>query len=154
MIDLIMPLVLDTRHFEILVPDRPHVTRGDGGHVVINPKVPVEDRTHLTREQAIELVKLTMVVGEAMKTVLTQRGIDIGRINYNDNGNWRHELHVHLYGRARSATIQKWGTFLQLPPTREAFNRDMGQLEPLNGEDITALRGEIERLLKTEKYRW
>lgn len=148
-----MTLVYESVHFQIVVPERPHVTRPDGGHLIINPKVPVEDRTKLAREQAIELVKLTMVAGEAMKTVLTRKGIPIGRMNYQDNGNWRHELHVHLYGRSRNATIQPWGTFLQIPPTREAFNAKMGNLEPLNADDVRDLRDEIERLLNTEKYR-
>ena len=147
-----MPLVFESNHFEITAPERPHVSRSDGGHLIINPKVPVEDRTHLTREQAIELVKLTMVAGEAMKTALTRRGIEIGRINYQDNGNWRHELHVHLYGRARGAKLQPYGHFLQLPPTREAFTKAMGSLEPLSLEDCAALRQEIERLLATDKY--
>src|SRR3954468_15388429 len=142
-----MTIVYAAFHFEIVVSERPHVTRGDGGHLIINPKVAVEDRTKLTREQAIELVKLTMVAGEAMKSVLTRRGIPIGRINYQDNGNWRHELHVHLYGRSHDATIQPWGTFLQLPPTREAFNARMGDLEALNADDVRELRAEIERLL-------
>ena len=131
----------------------PHVSRGDGGHLVINPRVPVEDRTELTRDQAVELMKLTMVAGEAMRTVLTARGIDIGRINYQDNGNWRAELHVHLYGRARGAKLQPYGHALAFPPTREAFMAEMGNLEPLNDEDISAVRAEIERLLATEKYR-
>lgn len=148
-----MTIVYESLHFEIVVPERPHVTRGDGGHLIINPKVAIEDRTKLTRIQAIELVKLTMVAGEAMAAVLTRKGIPIGRINYQDNGNWRHELHVHLYGRSRNATIQPWGTFLQIPPTREAFNARMGNLEPLNAEDVADLRAEIERLLATEKYR-
>ena len=148
-----MALVFESIHFDITVPERPHVSRGDGGHLIINPKVPVEDRTRLNREQAIELVKLTMVAGEAMKTALGRRGIDIGRINYQDNGNWRHELHVHLYGRARDAKLQPWGTFLQLPPTRDAFMREMGDLEPLSADDLLELRAEIERLLATEKYR-
>ena len=147
-----MPSVIETEHFEISAPERPHVSRGDGGHVIINPKLPVEDRTRLSREQAIELVKLTMVVGEAMKTVMTRRGIDIGRINYQDNGNWRPELHVHVYGRARGAKIQPYGHALAFPPTREAFLREMGDLEPLGEEDLVALRVEIERLLGTEKY--
>ena len=142
----------ESTHFNITAPERPHVSRTDGGHLIINPKVPVEDRTRLTRDQAIELVKLTMVAGEAMKTVLSRRGIAIGRVNYQDNGNWRHELHVHLYGRARDAKLQPWGTFLQLPPTRDAFMREMGDLEPLTDEDIGELRAEIERLLATEKY--
>jgi diadenosine tetraphosphate (Ap4A) HIT family hydrolase len=148
-----MALVFESNHFNITAPERPHVSRRDGGHVIINPKVPVEDRTRLTREQAIELVKLTMVAGEALKTVLGRRGIELGRVNYQDNGNWRHELHVHLYGRARDATLQPWGTFLQLPPTREAFIREMGDLEPLSEDDVRELRAEIERLLATEKYR-
>ena len=148
-----MTTVYEAAHFEILVPERPHVTRADGGHLVINPKVAVEDRTKLERGQAVELVKLTMVTGEAMKIVLTRKGIPIGRINYQDNGNWRHELHVHLYGRARNASIQPWGTFLQIPPTREAFSAKMGNLEPLNAEDVRDLRAEIERLLASEKYR-
>ena len=148
-----MPIVYESVHFEIVVPERPHVTRADGGHLIINPKVALEDRTKLSREQAVELVKLTMAVGEAMKTVLTRKGIPIGRINYQDNGNWRHELHVHLYGRSRNATIQPWGTFLQIPPTREAFNAKMGSLEPLNADDVRDLRAEIDRLLSSEKYR-
>jgi diadenosine tetraphosphate (Ap4A) HIT family hydrolase len=143
----------ESTHFNITAPERPHVSRSDGGHLIINPKVRVEDRTHLTREQAIELVKLTMVAGEAMKIVLSRRGIEIGRVNYQDNGNWRHELHVHLYGRARDAKRQPWGTFLQLPPTREAFMREMGDLEPLSDDDVRELSAEIERLLMTEKYR-
>ena len=148
-----MALVFESTHFDITVPERPHVSRGDGGHLIINPKVPVEDRTHLTREQAIELVKLTMVAGEAMKTALGRQGIDIGRVNYQDNGNWRHELHVHLYGRARDAKLQPWGTFLQLPPTRDAVNAALGDREPRSADAIRELRAEIERLLATEKYR-
>ena len=146
-------VVYESAHFEIVVPERPHVTRGDGGHLIINPKGAIEDRTKLSREQAVELVKLTMVTGEAMKTVLAHKGIPIGRINYQDNGNWRHELHVHLYGRSRNATLQPWGTFLQIPPTREAFNARMGNLDPLNAEDVRDLRAEIDRLLASEKYR-
>jgi diadenosine tetraphosphate (Ap4A) HIT family hydrolase len=148
-----MALIYEARHFVLKTLDRPHVSRSDGGHVVIDPKVPVEDRTQLTPEQAIELVKLTMVGGEALKTVLSRKGIDIGRINYQDNGNWRAELHVHLYGRARNARLQPWGHALAFPPTREAFIREMGDLEPLQAEDIAELRAEIARLLATDKYR-
>lgn len=148
-----MALIYEARHFILRTLDQPHVSRSDGGHIVIDPKVAVEDRTRLTREQAVELMKLTMVAGEAMKSVLARKGIDIGRINYQDNGNWRHELHVHLYGRARGATLQPWGHALAFPPTREAFRRDMGDLEPLREDDIAELRAEIARLLATEKYR-
>jgi diadenosine tetraphosphate (Ap4A) HIT family hydrolase len=147
-----MPLVFASEHFEIVTPEHPHVSRGDGGHLIIDPRVPVEDRTKLTRDQAVELMKLTMIAGEAMKTVLTGRGVDIGRINYQDNGNWRHQLHVHLYGRARGATLQPYGQPLAFPPTREAFMADMGDLEALNDGDVAALNKEIVRLLGTDKY--
>ncbi len=148
-----MALVYEARHFILKTLDQPHVSRSDGGHVVIDPKIAVEDRTLLSPEQAIELVKLTMVCGEALKTVLTRKGISIGRINYQDNGNWRAELHVHLYGRARGAKLQPWGHALAFPPTREAFRKEMGGLEPLRPGDIAELRAEIARLLETEKYR-
>ena len=75
-----MTLVFASKHFEIVVPPHPHVTRTDGGHLIINPKVAVLDRTQLDAERSIELAKLTAVAGEAMATVLTQRGIEIGRI--------------------------------------------------------------------------
>ena len=151
--DLRMPLIYETPNFTISTPDQPHVSRGDGGHMIINPKVTVEDRTHLSRALAIELMKLTMVAGEAMKTVMTRNGIDIGRINYQDNGNWRHELHVHLYGRARNATLQTYGHPLALPPTAQAFREQMGNLEPLHANEVAELNAEIERLLASPKYR-
>ncbi|MBM3372437.1 MAG: hypothetical protein FJY44_01050 [Betaproteobacteria bacterium] len=148
-----MALIYEARHFVLRTLDQPHVSRGDGGHIVIDPKIAVEDRTRLTREQAIELVKLTMIGGEALKTVLTRRGIAIGRINYQDNGNWRAELHVHIYGRALDAKRQPYGRALDFCGTREDFRREMGQLEGLDAEDISALREEIARLLASDKYR-
>ncbi len=144
--------IFESTHFNIITPDQPHVSRSDGGHLIVNPKVAVADRTLLDRERAIELMKLTMVAGEAMKTVLTQHGVDIGRINYQDNGNWRPELHVHLYGRARSAPAQPYGHYLALPPTAQAFKAQVPQ-QPLTVADVAALASEITRLLATEKYR-
>ena len=93
---------------------------------------------------------LTMVVGEAMKVGLSRRGIDIGRINYQDNGNWRHELHVHLYGRAKSATKQRYGEALSFPKPEKGYYEG---LSPLDADDIASVQSEIERLLATDKYR-
>lgn len=146
-------LVFDFKHFFIVTPGHPHVGRGDGGHLIINPRVIVEDRTHLTREQAVELVKITMIAGAAMRTVMTARGVPVGRINYQDNGNWRRELHVHLYGRALNAKRYPSGHFLRIPPTPEAFRAESYDLEPLNDGDVAALREEMARLLASDKYR-
>lgn len=149
-------LIYKTENFEILAAEHPHIDRSDGGHVKIIPKIRVRDRTELSLELATELMKLTMIVGEAMIVGLNKRGIDIGRINYQENGNWRvfHSdgpyLHVHLYGRARSASIQKYGDALYLP------HRDRGpydKLVPLNSGDVEAIRREIERILQTAKFR-
>ena len=146
-------IVYASHNFEIIAPGHPHVARGDGGHLIINPVATVEDRTELSREKAVELMKLTMVAGAALKCVLGRQGIRLGRINYQDNGNWRHELHIHLYGRALAATIQTYGHPLSFPPTAAAFKAQMGDLEPLTNDDVAALKEEIVRLLATDKYR-
>jgi diadenosine tetraphosphate (Ap4A) HIT family hydrolase len=104
-----MALIFESENFIVEAADRPHVDRLDGGHIRILPKARVRDRTQLSPDLAKELMKLTMIAGEAMEMALGRRGIDIGRINYQDNGNWgvfKPEgpyLHLHLYGRARSA---------------------------------------------------
>ena len=95
-------LIYETESFVVLSAEHPHIDRLDGGHIKIVPKVRVRDRTELSLQQAMELMKLTMVVGEGMASGLKKRGIDIGRINYQDNGNWRvfdpdgPYLHIHL----------------------------------------------------------
>ena len=149
-------LIHKTANFEVVAADRPHVDRRDGGHIKIVPWVRVSDRTKLLPAQAFELMLLTMIVGEAMSSGLNQRGIDIGRINYQDNGNWgvfRAEgphLHIHLYGRARSAIVQKFGDALHFPQRDTGF---YDRFEPLNTEDVAAIRAQLQRLLCTPKYR-
>ncbi|NCB21134.1 MAG: hypothetical protein EOM88_04455 [Clostridia bacterium] len=43
------------------------------------------DRQALEPKLAIELMRLTIVAGEAMTTAMNRRGVDIGRINYYNN---------------------------------------------------------------------
>jgi diadenosine tetraphosphate (Ap4A) HIT family hydrolase len=135
--------------------NRPHISREDGGHIIISPKVKVADRQHLTARQAIELMRLTVVVGEAMTTTMNRLGIDIGRINYQDNGNWsvlKPEgafLHIHLYGRAKSARTQIYGEALSFPKPDTGFYNNS---EAFSDEDIADLKGEIESLSKLAKY--
>ncbi len=147
-----MAIVFKSEHFLVVAPEKPHISRIDGGHLVIAPKEAVEDRTQLPPKQAIELMKLTMVVGEAMRTVLAKKGIDLGRINYQDNGNWTPTLHIHLYGRAKGATVQKYGTPLMFPATHEEFSAEP-TLETFQPDEIEAIAKEVTRLLATEKYR-
>lgn len=147
--------IFETKNFIVEVVGRPHVSRMEGGHIVIEPKVFVSEQTQLTPQLAIELIRLTMVTGEAMTTALNKRGIDIGRINYQENGNWgvfRPEgprLHVHLYGRAKSATIQKYGEALTLPKPTTGF---YDSFEPLNDDDVEEIRKEMRLIFKRDKY--
>lgn len=150
-----MTKIYQTENFIVEAVDEPLVTRNDGGHISINPKVKVVNRTLLSPQHAIELMRLTMLIGEAMTIGLNNRGIDIGRINYQDNGNWgvfKPEgpfLHVHLYGRAKSATIQKYGEACSFPFRETGFYNGF---EPLNVEDILEIQKQIEILLQQEKY--
>jgi diadenosine tetraphosphate (Ap4A) HIT family hydrolase len=149
-------LVFQTAHFSVEVPGSPHVDRADGGHLVIYPRERVKDRTRLSPALAIELMKLTMIVGEAMEVALNRRGVDVVRINYQDNGNWGFHnasgpaLHVHLYGRAKSSRQQKHGEALYLPREEPGFYDDV---QPLDEDDAVEIRREIARLLETEKYK-
>lgn len=145
-----MGVLFTSENFIVSIPEKPHVDRLDGGHIKIEPKVPIENRTQLSPELAKELMKLTMIVGEAMDIGLNRRGIDVGRINYQDNGNWRPQMHIHLYGRAKSAKKQLWGEALYLPKPPKGFYEG---LEPLNTDDAKEIQKEINRLLFTEKYK-
>jgi diadenosine tetraphosphate (Ap4A) HIT family hydrolase len=148
-------LVYEAKNFIIKVPSHPHVDREDGGHLIVEPRVYAKDRTQLAPDVAIELMKLTMVAGEAMDVVLNEAGIDLVRINYQDNGNWGFHnpngpcLHVHLYGRAKSSKLQKHGEALVLPSSDNDYYKG---LRPLTEEDAAALKSKIETLMNSDKY--
>lgn len=150
-----MAQIYETNNFIVEVVDLPHVDRLDGGHLKISPKVRLADRIDLSPKLAIELMRLTMLVGEAMTIGLNNRGIDVGRINYQDNGNWSvfkpegPYLHIHLYGRAKSAKIHKYGDACHFPQRETGF---YDSFEPLNAEDIVEIQKQIEILLTKEKY--
>ena len=116
-----MAVITTLKNFWIEAPDAPLVDRLDGGHVVIHPSIPVSKRQDLTYKLACELMQLTIIVGQAMEDVLKQSGIPIGRINYQDNGNWSvfspggPLMHIHLFGRATNARIQTYGEALYFP---------------------------------------
>lgn len=121
----------------------------------IFPKVPVRDRTQLSPRLAIEYMKLSMVVGEALKSALARRGIDIGIVNYQDMGNWGvfkpegPTIHMQIYGRATTATIQKYGDAVQLPRRETGF---YDNFKPLDAQDIQEIRTDIQKLLNSDKY--
>jgi len=152
----IMANIYQTKNFIVDAVEKSHVTRTDGGHLKIYPKVELNNRAQLSPELAIELMRLTMLIGEAMTIGLNNRGIDIGRINYQDNGNWSifkpkgPYLHIHLYGRAKSAKINKYGEACHFPLPKTGFYK---KFEPLNKDDILEIQKQIDLLLSRDKYK-
>ncbi len=152
-----MALIYETENFIVEAVEKPHVDRDDGGHIKITPKDKLVDRKQLTPKKATELMRLTIVVGQAMTTVMNQHGVDIGRINYQDNSNWTllkpegPYLHIHLYGRAKSAKTQKYGEACYFP-LRDTNPQYYENFKPLNEEDVKDIRAEIEKLFKENKY--
>lgn len=152
-----MSLIYETQNFIVEAPDRPHIDRNDGGHIRIYPKIKVVNIQELSPKLAIELTRLVSIVGEAMMIVMNNHGVDIARINYQDNGNWSvfnpegPYLHIHLYGRAKSAITQKFGQSLNFPHIEEhpEFYKNF---RSLTVEDTSGLKIEIEKLLAEEKY--
>lgn len=147
--------VFETNNFYIQAARRPYVDRSEGGHLYLFPKVPVRDRTQLSPPLAIEYIKLSMVAGSALQSAMKRRGVDVGLINYQDMGNWSvlkpegPNMHMHIYGRATTAIIQKYGDAVQLPHRETGF---YDNFKPLNDGDIRELKADIEELLRSEKY--
>lgn len=151
-----MILIYETKNFILSVPSKPHIDRKDGGHIEIKPKKTISDRSKLNKKKACELMKLSMVAGEAFQTAMNKQKVDIGRINYQDNGNWSvfnpggpHES-LHLYGRAKSAKIQKYGQALYFPDRKTDFYK---KNRPLTPEDIAEIQKQIKIVLNKKKYK-
>jgi len=61
-----MTLIYESKNFTLESHENPEIDRLEGGHIKINPKVRVRDRTFLSPKQAIELMRFTIVAGKAM----------------------------------------------------------------------------------------
>ncbi len=57
---------------------------------------------------------------------------------------------MQIYGRATTATIQKYGDAIQLPHRETGF---YDNFKPLSADDIKELKTDIEKLLQSEKYK-
>ncbi len=138
-------VIFETEHFVLKAPEKPHIDRKDGGHLVIFPKKKVSERQELSKEQRCELMELSNFAGQALKEALEKSGIKVGRVNYQDNGNWSvfkpegPTLHLHIYGRAKDAKRQKYGEALYFPHPKE--NPDFYEnLEPLDEKELEYIK--------------
>ena len=155
-----MALIYETKNFTVESHEQPFVSRTDGGHLKIITKHDIAERTELNPTQATELMRLTMLVGEAMAIAMNKRGIPVVKINYEDLGNWafkkayqqagaKPHLHIHLFGRAENAVKQPFPEAVYLPARESGF---YDGFTPLDEEDIATIRKEIDRLSQTTKY--
>lgn len=159
-----MALILETKNFIIEGHDLPHHSRENGGHIRITPKMTVEHRYELPVDIAVELMFVTMIVGEAVSDTAEGRGLKFARINYQDNGNWayktvgnRNQLHIHLYVRTWDEKHPDGHPLFQAFPEALVFpDRSTGfydQFEPMNNDECALINTRISELLETEKYR-
>jgi diadenosine tetraphosphate (Ap4A) HIT family hydrolase len=148
-------IIFETETFSVEAPEKPFVDREDGGHLRIMSRLKVKDRTELDFEQTVEYALLSEVVGKALELAMTDRGIVIGNINWQEMGNWSVfkpegiTLHMHIFGRAKNAKTQKNGEAVQLPFRDTGF---YDTFKKLDDEDIIKIKQIIEDLLKQDKY--
>lgn len=146
---------VESTHFTVEACPTPHVSRTDGGHLIIKPKREVVDRWELPPDAAIELTVLTEIVGRAMKVALNEVGIPVERINFQDNGNWAigttkgPRFHLHLYCRASNSVNQKRGEALLFADKATEFWK---KLEMLTIDDVTVIARHIATISREERY--
>lgn len=160
-----MALILETQDFIVESHDKAHHSRENGGHLKIKPKQAFVHRQDMPLDLAAGLMHLTMVAGEAATNVLRRKGLDIVRINYQDNGNWAYKpeinkpnhLHMHLYIRTshemhpdNDPRFQPFPDALVFPPPTTNY---YDHFEPLSSDDCSDIKTEMLSLLAGDKYR-
>jgi len=151
-----MAKIYETKNFIVESREKPFVTRTDGGHIrILTKDTTITDRTQLLPAVAIELMRLTMIIGEAMEKGMNSRGIKVVKINYQEMGNWAFKtgdkpfLHIHIFGRAQDAKYQIFPEAVQLPDRSSGF---YDKFEPLNDGDISEIQRQIEIIERQDKY--
>jgi diadenosine tetraphosphate (Ap4A) HIT family hydrolase len=143
--------VYEDKYFVVESPEHPLNGREDGGHLIMGKKERVFDRSDMTAEEAIDFIRVSMMVGKAMYRVL---GVE--RMNYEDLANWGLDdpdgpkMHLHLFGRARRQIHQIRGQHISLFPKGHPIYE--GHLKPFTTEEIMRLRVEIDEISHEEKY--
>ncbi len=144
-------VVYEDEYFVVLSPDYPLNCREDGGHLIMVKKEKVTDRSDMTYREAIDFMRVSMMVGKAMYRVL---GVE--RVNYEDLANWGLDdpggpkMHLHFFGRARRQIHQIRGQHISLFPKGHLIYD--GHLKPFTKDETDKLRVKIEEISHEEKY--
>ena len=149
-------LIFESPNFIVEAAKNPFVTRLDGGDIRVEIKdKSITDRTKLSPKIAIEFMRLTMIIGEAMEVVMNQQGIPVVKINYHDMGNWAFKIgkepifHIHIFGRAKNSIYQPFPEAIYLPDRSTGF---YDKFEPLNENDVVEIKNYIEKLFKEDRF--
>jgi len=151
-----MAIIHESENFIVESHEKPFVSRADGGHIRIKVKdKSIFDRTKLTTKQAIELMRLTIIIGNALEKTMNKQGIPVVKVNYQDMGNWAYKtqekpyLHIHIFGRSKDAKKQRFPEAVYLPARESKF---YDGFEPLNNKDIELIKHYIGLALKMKKF--
>jgi diadenosine tetraphosphate (Ap4A) HIT family hydrolase len=126
----------------IHVPDKQHVSPNDGGHLLVLPFRHVPSRSYLKPHEIVEMTLLSILAADGLRAVLGAEWV-----NYQENGNWSLEhpeiqhLHLHIYGRARGGTVQRFGEALRFPLRAEL---DEWHIEQLSANQVKSLMEAID----------
>ena len=137
-------VIIQTENFMISTINPPHISREDGGHIVIVcKKNSINEYEDMSDSLALELSVLARIAGKGLKKALAKDNIDVGIINYQINGNWsicseiKDPLHLHVYGRAKCSDKQRYGEALYLPKPLTGFYKNN---KGLSNVDISLIR--------------
>jgi diadenosine tetraphosphate (Ap4A) HIT family hydrolase len=149
--DITDRLIYEDKYFIVSSPEYPLNCKEDGGHLVLVKKEKVSDRSDMTYQEAIDFMRISMIVGKAMYQVL---GVE--RVNYEDLGNWGLDdpggakMHLHIFGRAKEQTHQIRGHHMFLYPKGHKIYQ--GHLKPFTEDQVKELEAKIEEISHEEKY--
>lgn len=151
-----MAIIYNTENFIVETHEKPFVSREEGGHLRIAVKDhSISDRTKLSPQMAKELMRLSMIVGEALEIAMNNLGVKVVKVNYQDMGNWSYKegkqpfLHYHVFGRVLHAPHQPFPESVYLPDRSSGFYE---KFVPLNEKDSAEIVEQIEIISQKEKY--
>jgi diadenosine tetraphosphate (Ap4A) HIT family hydrolase len=127
----------------ITTPSIPHISKTDGGHLIVSPTKSVSSITELDDKSLLKMMKIVGYCEKALIQVLGEQGIEIPFTNNQDNGNWAvfknlpKSLHIHIYGRAKNSTRQVFGQAIYAPDPHSTFYDNN---VPLSQEDIEQIK--------------
>jgi diadenosine tetraphosphate (Ap4A) HIT family hydrolase len=149
-------IIFESSSFTVERSPNPFVSREEGGHIRIFPKnLEVSCINDLTPRQAIELIRLEMVVREALIEGMNQQGIKVVWVNLEDLGNWafkrneRPRLHIHVFGRVFSEGKQSMPEAIYLPDRSSGFYEGF---QPLTDDDMKLISNLIKEKFNDQKY--